>query len=154
MGIQIFCVVKQEPNRLFNYLGFMFNKLSRQINVVYFDQWTWACLCQKSWKITFFIISIRACVSWSKYTTEKFLCLICSHSLVLVLIFILHFTTFTQTENIKHQKWPPYHLCQTSANGGRNSRFIIEEIFKPLVPKSIWSSMMITQNQAHAKHEF
>ena len=43
---------------------------------------------------------------------------------------------------------------KTSANLGPDWRFIVEEIFKPLVPKSSQSSIMITQNCAHSKHEF
>ena len=43
---------------------------------------------------------------------------------------------------------------QTLANRGPNSRFIVEAIFKPLVPKSSRSSIMIAQNCAHVKHKF
>ena len=42
---------------------------------------------------------------------------------------------------------------QTLANRGPDSRFVIEAIFKPLVPKLSQSLIMITQNRAHAKHE-
>ena len=37
---------------------------------------------------------------------------------------------------------------------GPNLRFVVEAIFKPLVPKSGRSSITITQNCAHVKHEF
>ena len=43
---------------------------------------------------------------------------------------------------------------QTSANQGPDSWLVVEAIFKPLVPESSQSSIMITQNCAHAKHKF
>ena len=49
---------------------------------------------------------------------------------------------------------PSLSLTQTLANQGPDSRFVVEGIFKPLVPKSSRSSIMIAQNRAHAKHEF
>ena len=38
---------------------------------------------------------------------------------------------------------------QTLANWGPNSRFDLEAIFKPLIPKSSRSSIMITMNRVH-----
>ena len=46
------------------------------------------------------------------------------------------------------------HSNQTLANRGPDSRFIVEAIFKPLVPKLSGSSIMITLNRAHTKHKF
>ena len=37
---------------------------------------------------------------------------------------------------------------QISANWGPDSRFVVKAIFKPLVPKSSWSSILKTQNRA------
>ena len=46
-----------------------------------------------------------------------------------------------------------YNL-QVSGNRGPNSRFVVEAIFKPLVPKLSRNSIIITQNHAHAQHDF
>ena len=43
---------------------------------------------------------------------------------------------------------------QTSANRGPDSRFDLVAIFKPLIPKSSNSSIMITINRVHTKHDF
>ena len=45
------------------------------------------------------------------------------------------------------------HSNQTLANRGPDSRFVVEAIFKPLVPKLGQSSIIITQNRAHARHK-
>ena len=45
-------------------------------------------------------------------------------------------------------------MNQTSANRDPNSRFVVKGIFKPLVPKSSRSSIIITQNCDHVKHKF
>ena len=54
---------------------------------------------------------------------------------------------------------PPTHSCtypsvQTSANRGPDSRFVLEASFKPLIPKTSQSSIVITLNCVHTNYNF
>ena len=45
-------------------------------------------------------------------------------------------------------------LQQTLTNRGPNSRFVLETIFKPQIPKLSRSSIMITINRVHTNHKY